>query len=871
MGSGRLLGGLGLLIYAIFVLLPGSSTQAITWPWVLIWQTGLFCLALVTLLRLWQRQQPFWLLGNKLDWAIALLFISLCLSTIFAQFPAQALWYSGIGFALIAAIYTTHHFLHQTSKLNWLLTFQGGLSLAFIIESLVLWVSVTFIPNISLLNQLRQIGINLSFDFSNIESRNWAPLGHQNYVAGFLMLAIPLLIGMAVIQKRGRAIWIGGACLGLVDLYTTSSRGGFLGISVLLLAAIVVMLLRSKARLQILLGGMGAIAATAVLILFNNRLQSLVSSLLSGRGGSELLYRIIAGYTGGQIGLDHLAFGAGPGSAPLLYQRYRPVWAGREAEMMFQLHSTPVQIWAELGSAGVLTSAIAILALLGLFVRLHFCASWKRDRSHQVITYALFGGLLAYGVQAITDYQLDVFAISGSLVITIVSLAYIGQIHTKELFTLGDYPQPRRWLAATITAFSAAAIVWLVPVDAAWHFSSVGFNFLDDIAYDAKNGDLAKAQAGLQKFKQNLQHSHELASWESYYPYQLGWNLGNLSKLYPDPEVRNQLGQDGLVWLKKGIQANPNQEFGYNSAAWLSLDRGNPKEAEAFFRRGLELVPAKRGLFYGLGSSLFRQQKTDAGYAAIAREWLNDPISITSPIWPAIDWQKQISLSSVPELLGSLSSNLPSTIAKLSGQGIVFQSAQHLDNLYKQLLNTTPKQSELYAQLLHTRAVIDWWLGKPNAVAQMRKVGNPVAKILVDALEDKQPALQSVINNPSTPTEMAIAAWFKPNQRSALLEKAWAMATRSLPNQDSAAIVNAMTARMNQSASLDEWLHKPLQSNDPLILKFRRERTGFGVISRHDDSTVPVVDYLQVESNAMISTFFSDLFPTQGTLALSGF
>ncbi len=880
MGSGRLLGGLGLLIYAIFVLLPGSSTQAITWPWVLIWQTGLFCLGTVTLLRLWQRQQPFWLLGNKLDWAIAILFISLCLSTIFAQFPAQALWNSLIGFALITAIYTTHHYLHQGSRqstdrknnnLIWLLTFQGGLSLAFIIESLVLWITITFIPNISLLNQLRQIGINLSYDFSDIESRNWAPLGHQNYVAGFLMLAIPLLVGLAIMQKRGRAIWIVGAGLGLLDLYTTSSRGGFLGISVLLLVAILVLLLRSKARLQILLGGMGAIAATAILILFNNRLQSLVLSLLSGRGGSELLYRIIAGYTGGQIGLDHLAFGAGPGSAALLYQRYRPAWAGREAEMLFQLHSTPVQIWAELGSAGLLATAIAILALLGLFVRLHFSSSWQRDRTQQVITYALFGGLLAYGVQAITDYQLDVFAISGSLVITIASLAYIGQIHTKELVTLGDYPQPRRWLAATITAFSAAAIVWIVPVDAAWHFSAIGFNSLDDITYDIKNGDLAKAQEGLQKFKQNLQRSHELASWESYYPYQLGWNLGNLSKLYPDAAVRDRLGQEGLVWLKKGIQSNPNQEFGYNSAAWLSLDRGNTKEAEAFFRHALELVPAKRGLFYGLGSSLIRQNKSDAGYAAIAREWLNDPISITSPIWPAIAWQKQIFLNSVPEILGNLSSNLPSTIAKLSGQGIVFQSAQQLDNLYKQLLTTTPKQSELYAQLLHTRAMIDWWLGKPNAIEQMRKVGNPTAQMLANALEDKKVALQSVIDNPSTPAEMAIAAWFKPDRRSLLLEKAWAMATRSLPDKDSAAIVDAMTKRMNQSTSLDEWLRKPLQPNDPLILRFRRERTGFGVISRHDDSTVPVADFLQVESNAIIATFFSSLFPTQGTLALSGF
>ncbi len=874
MGSGRLLGGLGLLIYSIFVLLLESSTEAIKWPWVLIWQTGLFCLMSVTLLRLWQRQQTFWLLGNKLDWAIALLFISLCLSTIFAQFPAQALWYSAIGFALLTAIYTTHHYLHQSSaqknNLIWLLTFQGGLSLAFIVESLVLWITLVFTPKVSLLNQLQQIGINFSYDFSDITARNGSPIGHQNYVAGFLMLAIPLLVGLAIIQKRRRLIWSVGAGLGLVDLYTTSSRGGFLGISVLLLAAILVMLFRSKARLQILLGGMGAIATTAVLIVFNNRLQSLVSGLLSGRGGSELLYRIIAAYTGGQIGLDHLVFGAGPGSAALLYQRYRPDWAGREAEMMFQLHSTPVQIWAELGSAGLLTSLVAILALLGLFVRLHFCASWQRDRNQQIFTYALFGGLLAYGVQAITDYQLDVFAISGSLVITVASLAYIGQIHTKELVVLGDYAQPRRWLAATVTAFSAAAIVWIVPVDAAWHFSSIGFNSLDDIAYDAKNGDLDKAQEDLQKFKQNLQRSHELAGWESYYPYQLGWNLGNLSQIYPDPKMKDQLGQEGLAWLKKGIQANPNQEFGYNSAAWLSLGRGDAKEAEGFFRSALELVPAKRGLFYGLGVSLFNQQKVDAGYAAIAREWLNDPISITSPIWPAIEWQKKISPNSVSELFGKLS-NLRSTVTKLSRQGVVFASAQKLDNLYQQLLDTTPKQSELYAELLHTRAVVDWWIGKPNAVEQMHKVGNPTAQMLANALEDKKSVLESVINNPLTPNQLAIAAWFNRDRRLALLEKAWAMATSSLPDRDSAAIVGAMTERMNQSTSLDEWLRKPLQTNDPLNLKSRRGRAGFNVISRHDDSTVPVVDYLQVESNAIISTFFPSLFPTQGTLAISGF
>jgi tetratricopeptide (TPR) repeat protein len=844
MGSGRLLGGLGLLIYVIFVLLPGSSTQAIAWPWVLIWQTGLFCMALVTLLRLWRRQPPFWLLGNKLDWAIALLFIALCLSTIFAQFPAQATWNSCIGVALIAAIYTTHNYLHQTGSLNWLLTFQGGLSLVFIVESLILWIVNTLAPNLSQLNELRPLGINLNFDFSDILSRNWAPIGHQNYVAGFLMLAIPLLIGLAIAQPRRRIIWVIGVVLGCIDLYTTSSRGGFLGISVLLVVGTLVLLLRSKARLQVLLGGMGAIATTAVLIAFNNRLQSLVSGLLAGRGSSELLYRIIAAYTGGRIGQERLVFGSGPGSAPLLYQHYRPDWAGREAEMMFQLHSTPVQIWAELGSLGVLATAIAILALLGLFVRLHFSSTWRSDRQQQIITYALFSALLAYTIQSITDYQLDVFAISGSLVIFTASVAYIGQVNSdhKERIILGDYPQPRRWLAGTMTAFFIAAIVWIVPVDAAWHFSSIGFNFVDDIEYDIRNGDPVKAQEGLQKFKQNLQRSSELASWESYYPYQLGWNLGNLSKVYPDPEVSKQLNREGLEWLQKGIQANPYQEFGYNSAAWLSLDGGNPKGAETFFRSALNLVPAKRGLFFGLGISLLQQGKLEPSIDAIAREWLNDPLFITSPIWSQQGWQVLL------PLIG-----------------------QKLDRLYTDTLKTNPQPSELHAQLLHTRAVVDWWLGKPKAVEQMRKDGNPMAQMLADAIAQKQAALENVINRPSTPAEMAIAAWFKPDVRSTLLQQAWAMATRKLPGKEDSQIINAMTERMNRSKSFDEWLRKPLQPGDPLLFKFRRERTGFGVISRHDDSPLPVVDYLQVESNAIVATFFADLFPTQGTLALSGF
>jgi len=73
MGSGKLLGLLGALIYVVITLLPDSSTQMLSWTWVIIWQAGLVSIASISILNLWQREKPFFLLGNNLDWAIALI------------------------------------------------------------------------------------------------------------------------------------------------------------------------------------------------------------------------------------------------------------------------------------------------------------------------------------------------------------------------------------------------------------------------------------------------------------------------------------------------------------------------------------------------------------------------------------------------------------------------------------------------------------------------------------------------------------------------------------------------------------------------------------------------------------------------------
>jgi len=851
MSTGRLIIQLGLAAYILFTLLPDSSTQVVTFPWVLMWQVGLVCFAIAGLLNLWRRDKPFYLLGNGFDWAIGSGFVTLCLSTMLAQFPNQAMWYSLTAFGYFIALYVTNNFLHITPNINRdsnrvknrhtvpinsailpILRFQGLLGIAVIIESLFLWTTQAWLPQLAQFGKLNQWGLNLTYDFSDLQSRNAFPFGHQNYVAGFLMLVLPIFVSLAIAQKgMWRSLWLTAIALGLIDLYTTSSRGGFLGLAAMVLYGIIVALFRNgRHRWFVFLGGSGAIAMFGLLIAANNRLRSLVLGLISSfanptQGSGELLFRAIAADVGWRIGLEHWLFGAGAGSAIMLYQQYRPQSAGREAELLFQLHSTPVQLWAELGVGAVITFVFLLVAIASLFIKLHKSRSWQTNSQEQAIAYGLFGSLLSYGMLAITDYQLDVPAISGSLVIVFASLAYLGQIHTGELITLGYQKQPRLWLAIVATIYLMAAIAWLAPVNVAWQASSVGFIYLSraraDLA-ESKQENIPEAINMIDKFQDRLKFANQLAPWEPYYPYQLSWNLAELAINYPNLPQSQTWQKDSLTWIKTAIAANPNNEAFYNAAAWLNLRQSTPSSnqaAEAYFRRGLELVSSKRSLSFGLGVSLLRQGKTNEAIAAMVTEVINDPSFITSPIWTDATFQPLY----------------PQVVA----------------NVERFYLNNPSKSLNL--------ATLRWWVGKPNPIRELKQTGNPTAALLANVIANDPNALQSVKQNPQTPAEMIVSAWLNPNLREKLLERAYVFASRSLPDQRSATIVQAMSDRMNQYSNFDDWLRQPISVNSPLAMNYRRERLGFNVVSRHMDGVTPQ-DFFSASDRVEISFFFKELF-----------
>ena len=849
MNTGRLIIQLGIAAYILFTLLPNSSSQMVAFPWVMLWQMGLLCFAIAGLLNLWRKGSPFYLLGNGFDWAIGSAFVTLCLSTMFSRFPNQGMWYSLTAFGYLIALYVTNNFLHKpalnqrsTAGILPIVRFQGLLGIAVIVESLLIWVTQSWLPRLANLAKLNQWGLNLSYDFSDLESRNWAPMGHQNYVAGFLMLVLPLFVSLAIAQQgKWRSLWLAGIGLGLLDLYTTSSRGGFLGLGAIVLYTMIVALFRVKRyRGFVFLGSGAAIAIFGLLIIANNRLRSITAGLIASfsnptQGVGELMFRAIAADTGWRMGLDHWLFGAGAGSAVMLYQQYRPQWAGREAEILFQLHSTPVQLWAELGIGAVITFMFLLVAIASLVIKLHKSPTWQANPQDQAIAYGLFGSLLGYGILAITDYQLDVPAISGSLVIVFACLAYLGQVHTHELITLGYHKQPRLWLAIVLTFYLGGAIAWLIPVNIAWQASSVGFIYLssaraelDPELISQKKGNnpqekmatsMANAQDSINKFQERLKLAHQFSPWEPYYPYQLGWNLADLAINYPQLPNSISMRKEGLAWIKTAIATNPHNEAGYNAAAWLSLQDNTPssvKDAETYFRSGLELYPLKRSLSFGLGVSLLRQGKIDEAIAAMTTEVVNDPSFITSPIW-----------------------------ADATFQPLYQRVVANLERIYPaKSLNLT---------------MLRWWTGKPNAIVALKETGNSTAILLANAITNDTNALQSVKQNPQTALEMVISAWLNPDQRDKLLERAYVFASGSLPDQQSVLVVRAMSDRMAQATNFDNWLRQPLAANSPLVFNYRRARLGFGVISRHIDGVVPL-DFFNVSDRAEISLFLKDLF-----------
>jgi O-antigen ligase len=270
-------------------------------------------------------------------------------------------------------------------------------------------------------------------------SRNGRPLGHSNYTAGLALLALPWLAAQ-VRRTRGtaRAFWSAAVLLGLVMLVSSGSRAGVLGLGLAVAVAIYHWRLRWRTLAFVSLGGLAFVAAV---VWVNPRTRTLLlRQVHAGFHLSESSTQRQAMATAGwRMGRERPLVGWGPGTTALVYPRYRAGLDGG-VEDALQLHSTPVQLWADFGVGGIL----ALLAFGVLGVR----ASWRHRADPLLVPASV--SLAGYAVIALFDYQLDVPVFCGALA---VSAALLAATATSVV----PSPAPRWWLVVVLVGIGLAA------------------------------------------------------------------------------------------------------------------------------------------------------------------------------------------------------------------------------------------------------------------------------------------------------------------------------------------------------------------------------------------------------------------------------
>jgi uncharacterized protein involved in response to NO len=590
-------------LYLLFLWLEFSYMNMTRWPWAPILSGGLLMASGWGLWQLRRLDRPFRGLGNGLDWAALLWVIALVASTIFSHVPHRSHWYLVMALSYIAALYALNNWLDSKKKIENLTIFLVSSSLFFSCNSLYQYIFKKWLPY-----QDKDIDPGLMV--------NTFPLGHQNFVAGFLVLTLPVAVGIAFYYKDWRrGLGIGTVLLGLWIMVSTASRGGFLGLGAGLASSLLVILLIDWSWKKVKIGASaisGLFLLIAILWNLNANLRSRTVSVFAGQD-LNILSRNWAWAVGYREWQANPWFGVGIGANPYTFEQYQQgmkqyPWS----QMVFQqLHNSWVQTGAELGSLG----QIAILITLGILIRI----VWKLCHSSQLNTLliAVLCGLVGYGAMSLTDYQLEVPAISMTLLILGSLVASLSQ----DLGVVDSWPENIRKVSALLWISSlAAAVAVLIPIHRALYESNEGF-----AAY--QKGDLPS-------FYDHLVKAVSLNVDDAYYPLQLSLVMQKQGLLQQNSKRQEEYYERGAFWGEKAAH-RLRITYTYENTGWAYIHLQKYGEAEKFFRETLEINPtSKNSAYLGLAASLLKQEsKKEEGISALAKYLFMNPEFFRDGTW----------------------------------------------------------------------------------------------------------------------------------------------------------------------------------------------------------------------------------------------
>ena len=688
-----------------FTWLPQSYFLMVSFPWIALWQLGFLLLGVWTIWMLRQFKLPFRLLGYGLDWAMGLIALALILSGFLSEFPQVAAWNISMALSYGVLLYVLRNWLDTSLTVHRLWMGATGVGVVTSAISLGCWVAEIL---------------------GGVSRRNGLPMGNPNFVAGYLLLVLPLTIAFALSRKGWQRLggFLGSALMATV-LYTTSSRGGLLGVLILALvgAGFFIAQSRGKQRQQRLAGCLFALAVVLLIIFNHPRVQELVKPSFIATAqpvvqvDQSTQERLLMWRTGLNILKNRPLFGVGSGNMARVYNLYRPLETGRGGSHIQQLHNTPIQIMGELGLVGLGAVVLLFGCLSRLWYRLYQKLSEPTERK---LLYGVGGGLLAYGVSSLTDYQLENISISSTLVVMVALLIGLADRSQSTEPTLKNYR--RRWLSlGSITALVLAVILWL-PVTCAMYFSWAANRSL-------QRGNLVDAQA-------KTTVAARLVPWDPTYSLLAGFQLLKIQEGIKENQLSQELNEIAVKHFQDAVNAAPYDAFFNRNLGVVYQDVGDTIKAQEYLSKAVQLLPQiSYFTYYLLGQEYLNQQKIDQAIAAFFLQGLIAPEFLTLALW------------SKPPLL-----NLKDAVLR--------QTLSFMDLLEGRL-------SASYDQIYENAVILRWWHQKPLVNLEIERL-RPLTQALIVVDSQPQKALEIIDKElerqPVNPSLLLFRAWINPNQ-----------------------------------------------------------------------------------------------------------
>jgi O-antigen ligase len=369
---------IGLACLAVITLASPGATRMFAWPWSLAYAGALLAPVLLLLLRAFDRARPLVLPAPA--WAFTALAVAstVIASALVSPWRGPGLLWSAPLLAAVALFFVVFDALRSGRLRPARLDLWVGLAFtAPLLTSLVLWLPTTVGRSLALI----------------ADARNAFPLGHASYTAGLALLGLPWLCTLALRSAgRTRLAWSIATALALLLLVSSGSRAAIPSLAALGVVALLRSPLDRKRKILLAL----ALPLAALLVAVANPRTRAMFTPADPAAAPNLsnVQRSAMLTAAARMGADRPLLGWGPGTTPLAYPRFRAGLDGG-AENVLQLHSTPAQLWAELGAAG-LACALALAALaLHAFIRAPLPSP---------AALALFG----YAVFSLADWQLDI-------------------------------------------------------------------------------------------------------------------------------------------------------------------------------------------------------------------------------------------------------------------------------------------------------------------------------------------------------------------------------------------------------------------------------------------------------------------------------